>query len=71
MIAARHQTRRARDVSGGVNRFGGDHSILFADGGYRLNSAERYYTAFTLVLAVAVVCMAILEHEARYLPTIR
>ncbi len=36
-----------------------------------LNNAERYYTAFTLVLAVAIVCMAILEHEARYLPTIR
>ncbi len=36
-----------------------------------LNSAERYYTAFALVLAVAVVCIAILEHETRYLPTIR
>lgn len=31
-----------------------------------LNSAERYYTAFTLVLAVAVVCIAIVEHEAGY-----
>lgn len=31
-----------------------------------LNTAERYYTAFALVLAVAV-----LEHEARYLPPIR
>ncbi len=27
-----------------------------------LNSAERYYTAFTLVLSVAVMCIAILEH---------
>jgi hypothetical protein len=27
-----------------------------------LNNAERYYTAFSLVLAVAVVCIAILEH---------
>jgi len=26
-----------------------------------LNSAERYYTAFTLVLSVAVMCIAILE----------
>jgi hypothetical protein len=29
-----------------------------------LNNAERYYTAFALVLSVAVVCMAILEHSA-------
>ena len=36
-----------------------------------LNNAERYYTAFALVLAVTVVCLAILEHEARYLPPIR
>jgi hypothetical protein len=27
-----------------------------------LNNAERYYTSFTLVLSVAVVCIAILEH---------
>ena len=27
-----------------------------------LNHAERYYTSFTLVLSVAVVCIAILEH---------
>jgi hypothetical protein len=27
-----------------------------------LNSAERYYTAFALVLTVAIVCIAILEH---------
>jgi hypothetical protein len=27
-----------------------------------LNNAERYYTAFALVLTAAVVCMAILEH---------
>ncbi len=27
-----------------------------------LNDAERYYTSFTLVLSVAVVCIAILEH---------
>jgi hypothetical protein len=26
-----------------------------------LNDAERYYTSFTLVLSVAVVCIAILE----------
>ncbi len=36
-----------------------------------LNTAERYYTAFTLVLAVAFVCVVILEHESRYLPPIR
>jgi hypothetical protein len=27
-----------------------------------LNVAEHYYTSFTLVLSVAVVCIAILEH---------
>jgi len=27
-----------------------------------LNSAERHYTAFALVLSVAVVCITILEH---------
>jgi hypothetical protein len=27
-----------------------------------LNEAERYYTSFTLVLCVAFVCIAILEH---------
>jgi hypothetical protein len=27
-----------------------------------LNNAEHYYTAFILVLSVAVVCIAILEH---------
>jgi hypothetical protein len=27
-----------------------------------LNNAERYYISFTLVLSVAVVCIAILEH---------
>lgn len=27
-----------------------------------LNNAERHYTAFALVLTVAIVCIAILEH---------
>jgi hypothetical protein len=27
-----------------------------------LNNAQHYYTAFTLVLTTAVVCIAILEH---------
>ncbi len=32
-----------------------------------LNNAERYYTAFTLVLATAVVCIAILEQRGTLL----
>ncbi len=35
-----------------------------------LNAAEHDYIAFVLVVAVALVCLAVLQHEARYLPTI-
>jgi hypothetical protein len=49
------------DGISGSNRAGGDLFYLRM-AVLALNSAERYYTAFTLVLSVAVMCIAILEH---------
>jgi hypothetical protein len=36
-----------------------------------LNNAEHYYISFTLVLCVAVVCIAILEHYGAPSVTLR
>ena len=44
------------------NRIGGYHLYYIRTVVVALNSAERYCTAFALVLAVTVVCIATLEH---------